>query len=389
MCIFTPVFFLFINRFILFLQSLKLTQFRNYKQEKIDFHPAFNTITGLNGMGKTNILDAIFFLSMGKGYFTGLDRYSVQHSQEFFRIQGFFTDGENSLDVVVKYKTGGKKEVEVNGVLMERLSDHVGKIPCVIFAPEDITLLQETSEARRNFLNHTLIQYDAEYLDAIITYNKLLKSRNSFLKQSAAGHSYNDLYLESLHEQMAGPARLIFNKRKQAIQELNILFELLYKVISGNSEECFLTYKSQLENEDPLHMWKESLSMDKLMGRTTAGIHKDDILLWMNGKPIKNFGSQGQIKSYILALKLAQYRLLESTKKSKPIIMLDDIFDKLDEKRVNYLLELMAEDSFGQVFITDTDTKRVPSILRDKKLEGKQFLIANGGVESEFEYQHD
>lgn len=372
----------------MFLQSLKLTQFRNYKEEKIDFHPAFNTITGLNGMGKTNILDAIFYLSMGKGYFTGLDRYSVQHTEEFFRIQGIFSDGTNTLDVVVKYKAGGKKELEVNGVLMERLSDHVGRIPCVIFAPEDITLLQETSEARRNFLNHTLVQFDTEYLNAIIIYNKLLTSRNSYLKQMASGHSYNDLYLESLHEQMASPCRIIYEKRKLAVYELNILFENLYKVISGNKEVCTLLYKSQLEKEDPLLLWKDSMAADKMLGRTTAGVHKDDILLWMNGKPLKNFGSQGQIKSYILALKLAQYRLLETTKKSKPIIMLDDIFDKLDEKRVNYLLELMAEDSFGQVFITDTDVKRVPSILQNKKLEGKQLLVSNGSIESVFDYTH-
>ncbi|MFZ1704127.1 MAG: DNA replication and repair protein RecF [Saprospiraceae bacterium] len=369
------------------ISQLKLVNFRNYTEEKIDFHPSFNIITGLNGMGKTNILDAIHFLCLGKGYFSGMDKFSVQHENTFFRLEGTFIETNKNTNVVLKYQMGGKKELEVSGVVLDRLSDHVGQFPCVIFAPEDIKLLQDTSEARRNFLNNTLVQFDKDYLTAVIFYNKLLKSRNVYLKSMLATHAFDDLYLESLQEQMVHPAKVIFEKRKQLIGQLQQVFEEVYAILSKKREKCVMLYESQLHKEDPLDLWNSSMSRDKILGRTTCGIHKDDLVLWMNSKPIKNFGSQGQLKSFILALKFSQYRILETSKKVKPLIMLDDIFDKLDEQRVGQLMELVSGDSFGQVFVTDTDNKRIPSLLKNLKKGGRHFTIESGTIKQVQDYE--
>ncbi len=345
-------------------------------------------LTGLNGMGKTNVLEAIYFLCMGKGYFSALDKYSVKQAESFFRIAGIVeSDDKHDTKIVIKYKEGGRKEIEINGTALEKLSDHVGKIPCVLFSPEDVTLLLDTSEARRNFLNNTLVQYDANYLKAILLYNKLLKSRNAYLKQMVYLKSYDEKYLESLEEQMAEPALFIFEQRKGLVKALNEIFEKTYALISGEHENCSVTYQSQLYDKDLLQAWKDTRNHDKMVSRTGFGIHKDDILLWMNDKPIKHYGSQGQLKSFVLSLKMAQYHLLKSIKNTKPVIMLDDIFDKLDNQRVKHLIDILSTNEFGQVFITDTDHKRVPEIISQLSAGGKQFTIFEGNIQNTTEYE--
>lgn len=372
----------------MFIKQLSLVQFRNYNEEQWPFHPSINILTGLNGMGKTNVLEAIYFLCMGKGYFSSLDKYSVKQSQSFFRIAGIVeNDDKQETKIVIKYKEGGRKEIEINGAALEKLSDHVGKVPCVLFSPEDVTLLLDTSEARRNFLNNTLVQYDTDYLKAILLYNKLLKSRNAYLKQMSYLKSYDEQYLESLEEQMALPAAVIFEKRKELVLTLNGLFEKTYALISGEHENCSVTYQSQLFDKNILQAWKDTRNTDKILSRTGFGIHKDDILLWMNEKPIKHYGSQGQLKSFVLSLKMAQYHLLKTIKNTKPIIMLDDIFDKLDNERVRHLFDVLSTDEFGQVFITDTDQNRVPEIIGQLSSGGKQFTILEGTIQNTTVYE--
>lgn len=339
-------------------------------------------------MGKTNILEAIYYICLGKGYFTAQDKFAVQHEENIFRIESVIGWETGEMDtVVIKYSLGGKKELDYNGTSLERLSEHLGKLPCVIFAPEDIKLLLDTSEARRNFLNQTLVQIDKEYLQAIHIYNKLLKSRNVYLKQQSFLRSFNDLYLESLQEQMKAPAQTIFHKRKSLVDLLNTFFTESYAQISGERENCTIHYESQLVQNDITDLWTSSLANDKSAGRTTCGIHKDDLVLLMDGKPIKNFGSQGQLKSFILALKLAQYRVLEKNNTGKPIILLDDIFDKLDGERVNHLLHLLSSQSMGQVFITDTDENRIPGILQALNIPHRHCTMEEGKLTKLEEYE--
>ena len=339
-------------------------------------------------MGKTNILEAIYYICLGKGYFTTQDKFGVQHEKNIFRIESAIGWETGETDTIaIKYTLGGKKELEYNGTGLERLSEHLGRLPCVIFAPEDIKLLLNTSEARRNFLNQTLVQIDKEYLRAIHLYNKLLKSRNAYLKQQSFLRSFNDVYLESLQEQMKEPAQTIFLKRKLLVEMLNAYFTKRYAQISGEKESCLITYESQLSQDDIMDLWTSSLATDKNSGRTTCGIHKDDLVLHMDDKAIKNFGSQGQLKSFILALKLAQYRVLENNNPGKPIILLDDIFDKLDGERVNHLLHLLSAQSMGQVFITDTDEKRIPGVLQDLEIPHKHFTMEEGTLAKQEEYE--
>lgn len=361
------------------LENLRLTAFKNYPLENFHFHPSFNVLNGLNGMGKTNVLEAIHFLCLGKGYFSSMDKQCIQKGENFFRIEGHFTD-ENAEkhSVVVKYMEGSRKTLELNGTSLERLSDHVGNIPCVIFAPEDVRNLLETSESRRNFLNNTLVQYDKEYLQQLMVYTHLLKALNAYFKQMTYLKSYDDLYLQSLQEKMEKPGMIIFQKRKELVAEMNLIFCEIYSMISGEKENCSLVFTSQLEKNSLADLWKESLETDKVLGRTTCGVHKDDLRFIMNENEIKNYGSQGQLKSFVLSLKIAQYMILKRSRDRKPIVLLDDVFDKLDHERVGNLVRLLSRDDFGQVFITDTDEKRVSGILQKLGVQGRQFIIHEG-----------
>lgn len=370
------------------LENLRLSSFKNYPVENFQFHPSFNILNGLNGMGKTNVLEAIHYLCLGKGYFTAQDKLCIGQGSDFFRIEGTFQDenGEKLL-VVVKYGEGGRKQLEINGTSLERLSDHVGSIPCVIFAPEDVRNLLDTSESRRNFLNNTLVQYDKEYLQSLLVYTNLLKTRNAYFKQMTYLKSYDDLYLQSLQEKMERPAMIIYQKRQKLVEDLNQVFSEMYALIAGEKEHCTLVFTSQLEKSSPADLWRESIETDKVLGRTTCGVHKDDIRFIMNESEIKNYGSQGQLKSFVLSLKIAQYMILKRYRQKKPIVLLDDVFDKLDHERVKNLVRLLSRDEFGQVFISDTDEIRVSEILQKLDMQGRQFVISEGKVEKTESYE--
>jgi DNA replication and repair protein RecF len=362
-------------------QSLKLTQFRNYEAAELHFHPGINALIGLNGMGKTNVLDALYFLCLGKSYFSNTDKMVMMMDKDFFRLESIFVGEKDKEMVVIKSKAGSRKEIEISGKKAERISDHVGRFLCVIIAPDDIHMMLEGSEERRNFLNNTIVQTDKMYLDDLLLYNGLLKRRNALLKSFAEQRRFDDLLLESVTTGMFAPADRIHRQRKQHVQQMAPIFEEIYAEISGNRETCSIVYESQLDNGNLESLMLLNKDKDKVLTRTTQGIHKDDLLFTMNGEPLRHFASQGQLKSFVLALKITQYCMLEANSGQKPILLLDDIFDKLDHTRVKHLLALLIKRQFGQTFITDTNQERIQKILIELGAAHKLFQVKDGNAE--------
>lgn len=365
---------------ILTINALKLTQFRNYEASNLVFHNKFNAFVGLNGMGKTNILDALYYLCLGKSYFSSGDRMVIMQSKDFFRIEGTFDTNTDMEKVVIKSQSGNRKDIEVSGKKVDRIGDHVGKFLCVMIAPADIQLMLEGSEERRNFLNNTIVQTDRSYLDDLMLYSNLLKRRNALLKAFADQRYFDSLLLESVSAGMYAPAQRIFEKRKAQVAQMQDIFTETYAEISGQRESCSITYESQLYAEDLESLMKKSLDKDRILARTSFGIHKDDLIFTMNGEPLKHFASQGQLKSFVLSLKLTQYKLLEANSGKKPVLLLDDIFDKLDPSRVKHLLSLLLDNNFGQVFITDTNEDRMVKVLEEIDTEYSIFTVDCGTI---------
>lgn len=362
----------------MYLTKIKLVNFRNYESQSLELSPGLNCFVGMNGMGKTNLLDAVYYLCMCKSHFGVNDRNVLRHSADFFRLEGIFKRTKKREKIVAKVIPGKRKEFERNDILYKRLVEHIGLLPVVIIVPDDTQLATEGSEERRRFLDNTLSQLDPEYLKYLMSYNKLLKQRNALLKRFAVERSFNASLLETYTQQMALAAPLIHEKRKQFLTDFLPIFSDYYKVISDDREQVRFQYKSQLNEQDFLNMMKAAEEKDRILQRTTTGIHKDDIVFKINDFPLKRFASQGQLKSFVLALKLGQYELLRKEKNIDPILLLDDIFDKLDNQRVKQLIGLLHERSFGQVFITDTHESRVGDIIQHFDANFKKFIINNG-----------
>ena len=374
------IFVLQICKNTLLLSSLKLVQFRNYESEFFSFHPAINAFVGLNGMGKTNVLDAIYYLCLGKSYFSSGDRMVIMQDKDFFRIEGVFNADDDKDIVVIKSQSGNRKDIEISGKKLERIGDHVGRFLTVMVAPADIQLMMEGSEERRHFLNNTIVQTDRSYLENLVLYTNLLKRRNILLKSFADQKTFDPLLLESITNGMYFPAQYIFEVRRSQVFQMQAIFEETYADISGKREKCSIEYQSQLYDHELEYLMQKSIEKDRILTRTTQGIHKDDLIFTMNGEPLKNFASQGQLKSFVLALKLTQYKLIEANSGKKPLLLLDDIFDKLDQTRVRYLLNMLLHGSFGQVFITDTNEDRIKRILDEINTEYSIFTVSNGKI---------
>jgi DNA replication and repair protein RecF len=365
----------------LFIKDLKISNFKNYEQENALFSSAFNIVVGLNGMGKTNLLDAIYYLCIGKSYFTTRDLNVVSKGKEFFRLQANFDRNKDFSLVVAKVVPGKTKEIKRNSITYDRLIDHVGYLPVVIISPRDIQLFYEGSEERRKFLDYSISQYDKEYLRQLSVYNKLLKQRNAALKQFAKEQHVNKALLAAYNAKMLEPALYINKMRNDFVKELSPIFNSCYASISNEAESCQCTYKSQLTNSDFGELLRVAEPKDIVLQRTSVGTHKDDLSFFMNDSNLKTFGSQGQLKTFVLALKLAQYEMLFSHTSFKPILLLDDLFDKLDNKRVLHLLKLLSSDTFGQVFISDTHEEKLKELFAELKLDYSCLRITNGSIE--------
>ena len=366
----------------MYLHRLILTNFKNYRSQKLELASKINCLTGLNGMGKTNVLDAVYYLCMCKSHFNTTDTHLSLHGEDFFRLEGIFIlDESKKSKIVAKVQPRKSKVFESQDVAYEKLSDHIGKFPVVMIAPDDIALLTEGSEERRRLMDNTLSQLDHSYLQSLQVYNKVLEQRNALLKQFAQSHTFDAALLSVYDSQLTEPAAYIFEQRKSLLQRLLPVFIHYYSVISGDREQPSFTYESALHSNNMAQLLADSREKDRILQRTTAGIHRDDLqFVFSEGNPAKRFASQGQLKSFLLAIKLAQYEVLRQLTGQNPVLLLDDIFDKLDMERVRHLLTLLSGEQFGQLIITDTQEDRMLTIIKDLGVEFSHFKVQDGKI---------
>jgi DNA replication and repair protein RecF len=347
----------------LHLQRLILAEFKSHQSLEAHFGPELNFIVGPNGSGKTNILEAISYLCLGKSAFQPHDRFTPNQGQSgaaFFSTIGWFDSGNDSTDKVqVSQQAGTRKQIKRNDVPYAKMSEHVGNFPVVYIIPDDVYLIRDGAEERRRFFDTLLCQLSQPYLQTLVQYNQYLAQRNALLKQFL-DRQYQDLDLLSTYTPpLAALGEVLYQFRKAFAQDFMPHFVAYYQYLSQETETPCITYKTQQDDHQPLaEQLATALQTDLSIGRTTVGPHKDDYEFLLNDQPLKNFGSQGQQKSFLVALKLAQYQVLEQAKGLKPLLLLDDIFDKLDQARITALLQLVSENTFGQIFITDAQPDR-------------------------------
>lgn len=362
------------------LKTLSLINFKNYDEGEFSFSDTVNAFTGNNGAGKTNLLDAVHYLALCKSYFNPIDSQQIKYEKDFFVIQGKFTKNETDELIGVGVKKNQKKQFKRNKKEYSRLADHIGLFPLVMISPNDISLILEGSEERRKFIDNALSQTDTQYLDELIIYNKTLQNRNALLKSNAERGNFDASLLEIFDEQLVNCGTKIFEKRKAFIEIFMPVFNKHYQYISSQTEVVELAYESQLFIGDFKTLLNNTLQRDRILQRTTTGIHKDELVFTIGQMPLKKFGSQGQQKSFLIALKLAQYTILNHLKGYKPLLLLDDIFDKLDEHRIKKLMTMVSDDDFGQIFITDTNTSRIKYIFNEIGKMPKIFEIDKGKI---------
>ncbi|MDR2087692.1 MAG: DNA replication and repair protein RecF [Dysgonamonadaceae bacterium] len=364
------------------LDRISILNFKNIEEAGLSFSPKMNCFFGNNGMGKTNLLDALYYLSFTKNHTNLLDSQLIKHEQDFCVLQGFYCEGETAEEIYCGIKRKQKKVFKRNKKEYERLSDHIGLIPLVMISPSDSDLIHGGSDERRKFADMLICQCDKEYLHALIRYNKALHQRNCLLRE--APDSTDASLFEVLEEQLIHEGETVYNKRKEFITDFIPVFKEYYRTIADESEPVDLQYDSQL-NSAPFAQWfADRREKDKLLGYTGAGIHKDDFHFLLENYLIRKIGSQGQCKTYLIALKLAQFNFLVRKKSTFPILLLDDIFDKLDAGRVEQIIRLLLQPEFGQIFITDTNRKYLDEILEGLNHDYKLFRV-NGGIINEWQ----
>ena len=365
----------------MYLKKLSLTNFKSYDHADLEFCPGINCFVGNNGVGKTNILDAVHYLSLSKSFFNNLDIINIRHEEEFFLIQGFFErDGEEN-NILCSFKKQKQKVLKRNGKEYTRLSEHVGRYPVVMISPADSSLIGEGSEERRKFMNKIISQYNPEYLDSVLKYNKALQQRNRLLKDFTASGRFDNEMLSVWDSQLIRYGSVIYRERELLVNELIPVFQEYYSFVSNNAEPVRLSYQSHLKGGEFETLLSGAISRDRFLEYTTVGVHKDDLILEMNGYPVRLLGSQGQQKSYLVALKLAKFDYIKAKAGFAPILLLDDIFDKFDAVRVEQIIRLVGNHRFGQIFITDTHQSRLQEILRNIDAEFRLFRISNRGVD--------
>ncbi|WP_282068480.1 DNA replication/repair protein RecF [Olleya namhaensis] len=346
------------------LKSLSLLNYKNFDSKTFTFNETINCLVGNNGVGKTNVLDAIYHLSFGKSYFNPVASQNIKYDEDFFVVNGSYDKDEKTENIVVSLKKGQKKVIKRNSKAYEKFSDHIGFLPLVIISPADRDLIIDGSDTRRKFIDSVISQSDKSYLSSLINYNKILSQRNSLLKYFAANHTYNNDTIEVYNQQLQLYGTEIFEKRKQFLDAFIPLFKSRYKAISNNNEEVSLNYKSDLFDSTLEQLLRKSINKDKALQYTSVGVHKDDLEFNIGDYPIKKFGSQGQQKSFLIALKLAQFDSLKAISGDNPILLLDDIFDKLDETRVAQIIKLVNDENFGQIFLSDTHADRTENAVK-------------------------
>lgn len=359
----------------MFVKNLKIINFKNHPEKSFDFSSEINCFVGNNGAGKTNILDALHYISMGKSFLGNSDFQNIKEDENFFNIESEI-EGEEKNDIIkILLQKEAKKIIKKNEKTYERMADHIGFLPSVMISPYDANLISDGGESRRKFLDAMISQTDSEYLFNLIQYQKTLQQRNALLKYFQKNRTFDLDSLEIYKEPITKFGSQIFKKRQLFVEAILPTIQHFYTIISKGNEKVTVIYESDLNEDNFENLLTKNLEKDRQLTYTSKGIHKDDLRFEMNGNLIKKFGSQGQQKSFLIALKLAQIKRIKEITNKNPILLLDDIFDKLDDNRVSQLIELVNEQNFGQIFITDTHKERTESVVKRINEESKIFEI--------------
>jgi DNA replication and repair protein RecF len=359
----------------MYLKKLSLFNYKNFAESNFVFDSKINCFVGKNGIGKTNVLDAIYHLSVGKSYFNPLAIQNIRHNEEFFVIDGEFEKQERLEQIVCSLKKGNKKILKRNGKIYEKFSDHLGFIPLVIISPADNDLIVDGSETRRKFIDSVISQLDSNYLLNLIQYQKIISQRNALLKYFALNQVFEIETLDIYNEQLNVFGQSIFEKRKVFLEEFIPIFNKHHQNITSSQETVQIKYESHLFDKNLKQLLEENINKDRMLQYTSVGIHKDDLMFEIDHYPIKKFGSQGQQKSFLIALKLAQFEFVKQQSGENPILLFDDIFDKLDEFRVQKIISMVIDDNFGQIFISDTHIERTENIVKSTHRSYKIFNL--------------
>lgn len=365
----------------MYLKKLTLTNFKNCSEADLTFSEKINCFIGDNGAGKTNILDAIYYLSFCKSYFNLIDSQNIKHDEDFFAIHGTYLKNASKSDKLsCIQKLHHKKVFKINQNEYDRLADHIGLFPLVMISPYDRDLINEGSDVRRRFIDAVISQFDRVYLDELIKYNKALMQRNALLKYFAEKRSFSQESLEIWDRQLVESGQYIHQKREMFLNDFSPIFTDYFNFISEGKEEVSISYESQLHERGLDELLAVNVNKDRSLRHTSIGIHRDDLGFRINTHPLKKFGSQGQQKSFVIAIKLAQFEYTKKLKSFKPVLLFDDIFDKLDDHRVQQLIKLVSENNFGQVFITDTQEQRIAKLFREVDIDHMIFRVEQGQI---------
>jgi DNA replication and repair protein RecF len=364
----------------MFLKQLSLVNFKNYASFEAQFSQKINCFVGDNGMGKTNLLDAIYYLSLCKRYFNAIDSQNIKHNEALCVIQGVFDKFHEETEIYCGLKRNQKKTFRKNKKEYERLSEHIGQFPLVMISPGDVDLINGTSEERRKFLDSVIAQYDKVYLDKLVAYQHVLRQRNALLKQFAESRTFDSETMDIWDQQLVLHGKIIAEIRQEFLKQFIPIFNNYYELISSNKEVVGLNYLNSIGDRDFKTALMTSLAKDRAVTYTSVGPHKDDLEFTLSTTSLKKFASQGQQKSYLLALKLAQFEFIKNKKNTKPMLLLDDVYDKLDKSRFTKLIELVSSDAFGQVFITDSHADRMQELLDSMNIEHKVFFVDTGNA---------
>ena len=364
------------------LERLSVINYKNIREATLSFSPNINCFIGHNGAGKTNVLDAIYFLSFCHSAQTSQDSLVIRHDEPFFMLEGVYsplTTDHSTLTISCGMKRGTKKHFKRNKKEYQRLSEHIGLIPLVMVSPADTLLVEGSSEERRRLMDMVIAQLDRSYMEALNRYNKALQQRNTLLKMEDCEPDPEVMKL--WEEQMAVAGEHIYRKRDAFINELIPLFQQFYQTIADGHEQVSLNYTSHCQRGPLLEVIQRDRMKDRAVGYSLHGVHRDDLEMMIDGHPMRREGSQGQLKTFVIALKLAQFEFLKRTDShTTPLLLLDDIFDKLDARRVEKIIQLVAGDRFGQIFITDTNRDHIDQILRQGDFDYKLFHVEEGQV---------
>ena len=371
------------------INSLSLYNFKNFETTQLSFSDGINCLVGNNGVGKTNILDALHYLSLGKSAINPIDSANIRYDQEGFFIKSKIDRKHSIQEVLCSVQLGKKKILKLNQDEYDKLSEHIGFLPMVMISPSDTGLINEGNEARRKFFDSTISQIDKNYLHNLVRYQKALKQRNALLKHFSKTHQVKHDQLTPFDEEILKLGSLIYDVRAKFLSPFEKKFDKIYKKLSHAHEKVELTYESQWQNKNVDEIYRQSLKKDLILQRTNVGIHRDIYHFSIDQKPIKRFGSQGQQKSLIVGLKIAQFEVLKKATKVTPSLLLDDIFDKLDDQRMNTLLKMVCNNDFGQIFLTDARAERTRAVLAENKLKARIFTVNDGEIvdTEDYEYQ--